>query len=493
MSTNEVQKSDSKSCLTSEVKEAIVGAIVQSGVADTKGVIQVLIQFQGMEESDRMHFYDSVHGMLARGVGKPKTTRGINWSMLDKAITHHKAVKTAHTHEKSRSQKISLLKKRQERSRARLAKRRKLIKTASKSNKTQVVPMTKESSPQSSPSKDALKQMRLARLNKEVLRKKLQSIKSHGKVVKLLKPNGEKVDIISDQNNSSKDEEEFTINVLEGGLKLIHVAGEAVEKMSLNSSQVTLQLGPGSIGVGLDEIESTWCMIVSVVPDEQGQLAGLQEGDCIVSIGGEMIPEGVNAVTIATHLLATLPKPCEVTVLREGKLVSKFPPKSYTAIMNEGPLGFSLEESATGFSIITDIVENGQAENGGLFSHDRIIKIGDVSIERGHGAYDECLKLLRSSSRPFNLVVERDMREIHVMLNEGPLGMSLSEIGGKQCVITSIKNGGQADEVGLDEGDEIVSVGGKSIPQSSSAYDVVVSFLQTLPRPLEMVVVREGY
>ena len=85
------------------------------------------------------------------------------------------------------------------------------------------------------------------------------------------------------------------------------------------------------------------------------------------------------------------------------------------------------------------------------------------------------------------------MRRIGVSLHPGSLGISLAEIDDTKCMISGLKDGGQGDQMGLEEGDTVFSVGGNLIPEGKIAYDAVISYLQSLPRPLEFVVLREGY
>lgn len=486
--------------LTHEVKEAIVGAIVKSGIEEVPDIIKVLEELQNMGKKARKPFYDSVYGMVARGIGKRAPKRGITWALLDKAIAKEKVIRKTEEAEKSREQKMQAIKKRQERSRARskvrLAKRKRAsiaAKPTGKANKTQVVPKKKTASSPASPSKETLKIMHRARKNKDKIRQKMKSVLSHGKILKLLKSNGDEVKIISglgaETGAASKgagDEVEIEIEIEEEGDGT--VPGE-----NLEATKVTLQLGPGQLGIALNEIDATWCMVMSVVPNLQAEIAGFQEGDCITSIGGSHIPEGVNAIDSVTDLLRTVQRPCSVTVLREGKMVSKYPPVEVTVLFAKGGMGFSLEENSTGYCVLTDLVENGQAENLGLFQQDRIVQIGEVEIARGDNAYDDVLGLLQSTPKPFYMHVERDVREIRVSLHPGGLGMSLAEIDDVRCMISGMQDGGQADQVGLEEGDTIVSVGGNLIPKGMTAYDTVVSYLQNLPRPVELVALREGY
>ena len=97
--------SGSEGGLSQRLKEAIVGAIVKAGIEDADGVIKVLEELRKMKKKMRTPFYDSIHGMIARGVGKPK--RSINWSMLDKVVAKGKVMKTTQEAKISRAENAS--------------------------------------------------------------------------------------------------------------------------------------------------------------------------------------------------------------------------------------------------------------------------------------------------------------------------------------------------------------------------------------------------
>ena len=174
-------------------------------------------------------------------------------------------------------------------------------------------------------------------------------------------------------------------------------------------------------------------------------------------------------------------------------MVSKNPPVEVLVTFEEGSLGLSVEDSSYGYCIVTDIAEGGQAETLGLFPQDRVLEVAGTKIERGDNSYDDALALLKSCPRPFTMLIQRDVREIRVSLNPGPLGLSLAEIDNKKCMVSGLKNGGQCDQIGLEEGDTVYSIGGNLIPDGATAYDTVVNYLKNLPRPIEMIVLREGY
>ena len=496
--------------LTQRVKEAIVGAIVNSGIREATDVVKVLKELQNMHKKAQSSFHDSVHDMIARGVGKRAPIRKITWALLDKAIAKDRVVRQTTAAEESRDKKMHALKKRQERSRARsrkrLARRRRssmIANANATTNLTQVAPKRDIGSPPpTSPSKRTLKKMRRARKNRVRMHQKIKSVLSHGKVLKLLKSNGEKLEIIAGiteptgaaatgganrNDNSSDDEIEIELDDSDEDDDLDDGA-------VMEASELVLELCPGKLGIVLDEVDGMWCMVMSVVPNQQAAIAGFVEGDCITSIGGSHIPEGVNAVGTVKQIFQTMPRPCSVTILREGLRVPKLPPKVFTVQIAEGAIGFSAEESSTGHCILTHIVEGGQAEVLGLFERDRIIQIGDTKIVGSDmAAYDTAMQLLQSTQKPFYLHLERDMRRIGVSLHPGSLGISLAEIDDTKCMISGLKDGGQGDQMGLEEGDTVLSVGGNLIPEGKIAYDAVVSYLQSLPRPLEFVVLREGY
>ena len=73
-------------------------------------------------------------------------------------------------------------------------------------------------------------------------------------------------------------------------------------EVELEATEMTLQLGAGDIGIGLSELDNLWCMVMSLVPNQQAAIAGFQEGDVIVSIGGTRVPEGCTRLR--------LPRPC---------------------------------------------------------------------------------------------------------------------------------------------------------------------------------------
>jgi hypothetical protein len=59
-------------------------------------------------------------------------------------------------------------------------------------------------------------------------------------------------------------------------------------------------------------------------------------------------------------------------------------------------------------------------------------------------------------------------------------------------MVCSVVDGGQADVIGVSPGDCFVTIGGKIVPECPAAYDVVLAYLQSMPRPLEVVFLREG-
>ena len=88
-----------------------------------------------------------------------------------------------------------------------------------------------------------------------------------------------------------------------------------------------------------------------------------------------------------------------------------------------------------------------------------------------------------------DLPLETDQLEFMVL--EGSLGISLKENEDyTACVVGSVQENGQGNTLGIKTYDEFISVNNQLIPNDETAFDVVMAYLQSEPRPCRIVVYR---
>ena len=265
----------------------------------------------------------------------------------------------------------------------------------------------------------------------------------------------------------------------------------ANERTKFITHECVFSLGTGPLGMTLNEVDGCICMIGTLVAGGQAESLGFIEGDVLVSCGGVRIPQNKVAYDQVIKCLTLMPRPIEIIVIREGEFVEKWRPVRYTFLLNQGSLGMDLKETGGDHCIVSELAPEGQAFATGFLVLDKFIRVGLLDIPKNEQAYDVVLNALKSQPRPIQCIIERSRHELRVTLQAGPLGLSLQEIP-PRCMVAGLHLGGQADMLGIQEGDCIISVGGKTIPDGPAAYDVVIAYLQCIPRPLEVILLREG-
>jgi hypothetical protein len=262
------------------------------------------------------------------------------------------------------------------------------------------------------------------------------------------------------------------------------------------TSEVHVNFQNGRLGMNLVELtnvdDSCLIMVESLVDGGQAMKLGILEGDIIVSCGGLRIPQNKTAYDQVVNCFKKMSRPIDVLLLREGNEKPKWPPVRLTFDLKKSDnLGMEVIEVGGDHCIISELTMDGEAAEVGLMHCDRLLSIGTKNVPIDNTACDIVENALANQTGPLQCVVERTRREVVVTLTKGSLGMSLVEVP-PRCMVNEVKNGGQCDKAGIQPGDFFISIGGKHCPEGPSSLDVVLAYLQSLPRPLEVVLLREG-
>jgi len=455
--------------LTDELIKSLTEEIVRAGHASPESATKVLASIREMKPEAWKELCDKVTTLVDIGVGsRPRVSQQRALQSSDVSNLESKAQDVADmglglTQEDANQvnaaqAKIAALQKRQQ---------KQALKMASLTHALKMKPIatTKVTPAKSTVSINpgVLRCMRKARMSKDSARdriKKQEDDIAAGEAIKI------------SEEEEAKAEKEAAVQ-------------------SFETHEVILTLGPGSLGMSLNEVGGTNVMVGALVEGGQAERIGLLEGDCFVNIGGAHIPKNETAYDQVIHCLTKMPRPIQIIVLREGEATEKWPPTRYSLALDTGSLGMSLQETGGDHCVISEIVAGGQAAAKGFMPCDRFIQVGTSVIPKDPSAYDVVLDALQNQPRPIQCTIERSRREVIVKLNSGSLGMSLTE-SPPFCMVSSVVDGGQSDTIGICGGDCFVTIGGKVVPEGEAAYDVVISYLQTLPRPVEVVMLREG-
>jgi C-terminal processing protease CtpA/Prc len=301
-----------------------------------------------------------------------------------------------------------------------------------------------------------------------------------------------------------------------------------------NDEYVKITIGPGSLGMELEEIDEEACGVKSISPDGQGAKLGFHVGDEFVSIGDHDIPNDDTAYSIVMTYLQTLPRPVVIVMYRDPH----FEPEAGTHHHDQnhqttfdiefelaaGPLGLELEEIDGKFCGVKSVNPGGQGAALGFKVGDEFMSVGGHKIPEDNTAFNVAAGHLMALPRPVKVVVFRDQAwdpdahthsdrkhdderkpqrpaeddgleeeaELEFTIEAGPLGMELEEIDGEACGVKSVRPDGQGAKLGFKVGDEFVSVGEHQIPEDDTAFTIVMSYLKTLPRPLMVKMFRDN-
>lgn len=205
-------------------------------------------------------------------------------------------------------------------------------------------------------------------------------------------------------------------------------------------------------------------------------------------------------------------------------------------IIREEPLGLTLHEVDGVFCEVNSVDEGGHAHQLGILPGDRIVEVHDEEIPESEDAFNIVMDYLKRDPKPIRILIFRDMlyeedhhgltpdqvaemglQSVDEMMNPsapsaqqdqvkspedengnvtirigpGSLDMQLHEVDNEACAVESVNPEGKGAKYGFKVGDEFVSIGGHEIPTDDTAFSVVMTYLKTIPRPLDIVVFRD--
>ena len=90
-----------------------------------------------------------------------------------------------------------------------------------------------------------------------------------------------------------------------------------------DENYVKITVGPGSLGMELEEVDEEACVVKVIEPGGQGDKLGFRVGDESVSVGEHEIPNDNTAYSIVLTNLKTQPRPLSVVMYRDPDFVAE--------------------------------------------------------------------------------------------------------------------------------------------------------------------------
>ncbi len=333
----------------------------------------------------------------------------------------------------------------------------------------------------------------------------VKSVKEGGQAHTLGFEKGDR--IISVGNNPvPQDEDAFDVAMeyLKGLPRPLRVVclRQDLDIIPLKEHEVEFFVEKGSLGLALaesDDLQS--CVVKSVKSGKQGEALGFKDGDRITSVANKsLLNEGEDAYVICLSLLKDEPRPVRVVVYRQPPLGDiPLAENQFEFFVEDGSLGMALEEVDETHCAVKTVKAGGQGEALGFKDGDRLVSIGNKPIPEGEDAYADALTLIKQTKRPVRVVVYRQPplgeiplaeNQFEFFVEDGSLGMALEEVDEKYCAVKTVKAGGQGEALGFKDGDRLVSIGNKPIPEGENAYANCLGLLKDTRRPVRVVCYR---
>ena len=230
---------------------------------------------------------------------------------------------------------------------------------------------------------------------------------------------------------------------------------------------VVLEFGEGPLGLSMEEVQKKYCEVTDVKKQGQGHLLGVLKTDRIIQVGGQTIPESANAFSLVLDTLQSVTRPVVLVLSRSERNSpeNRAERKAQRDAKRKAKLGKM--KNAGAFKIKKPTLAGAD-------------KQGDNASVAGNAA-------AAAVAKSAELRVEKIFT-----LQQGSLGMQLKEdeVTKASCRVLDVIEKGQGWNVGFMVDDVIVSVQGNIIPKDQTAMDKVMDYLQTLPRPIDVVVSR---
>jgi len=256
-----------------------------------------------------------------------------------------------------------------------------------------------------------------------------------------------------------------------------------------------------SVGVKPDySHQGEGILVEGVVRGTPAAKAGLKKGDRLVAVAGKPIKDAASFLALTRTI-----KPgekIELTVVRDGKeerlAVQLTQPPAPPADVRFG-LRLDLNDTRDGI-LVRSVADNGPAAKAGIRAGDRILRIAGEAT-RDPISYLNVLRDLEPGAK-VDVTVMRSGKEETVKVQTATprprpapptarFGMTPDFNDDKEGVLVSrVREGSPAEEVGLKPGDRIVAVGGKPVKDVRAYVEVLVGLREG--EKVEMTIRRAG-